>query len=261
MDRISLIKETSTCQYLMVISTPRLCNDVAFQPPEKTKPHPIKCFPVMAAKEIPSWMEVYSSIHNPAPEEIAAEEAEQGEEESAKPDSKEDLLNQMADAILGAMGSQNPVAKLNGKKVIVGGIEIGGYNVLKPGTKLEKGAVVGGGVKEKFIATIAKSNGWIASDKDLQRLNIKSKKKDVEKIKKEVERAADGKEWQLNVVETHRGRELRGIIEDPEKDVKSPKAAGKEGGKKKNNNNNNNEAPPKDESEEEGSEETYKEEL
>ena len=31
-DRVAWIKETSTCSYLMVIHTPKLCNDLAFVP-------------------------------------------------------------------------------------------------------------------------------------------------------------------------------------------------------------------------------------
>lgn len=35
-DRVAWIKETSTCSYLMVIHTPRLCNDLAFVPIKRT---------------------------------------------------------------------------------------------------------------------------------------------------------------------------------------------------------------------------------
>ncbi|OTA36250.1 hypothetical protein BTJ68_05475 [Hortaea werneckii EXF-2000] len=45
-DRISLIKETSTCAYLMVIQTPRLCDDVAFLPPKgPTKQYYVRSCP------------------------------------------------------------------------------------------------------------------------------------------------------------------------------------------------------------------------
>ncbi|KAK5657197.1 hypothetical protein OQA88_3255 [Cercophora sp. LCS_1] len=42
-DRIGWVKEVTTCTYLMVVHTPRLCNDVAFLPPKETRAHPITC--------------------------------------------------------------------------------------------------------------------------------------------------------------------------------------------------------------------------
>jgi hypothetical protein len=50
-DRIAWIKETSTCSYLMVVHTPKLCNDVAFVPVKRVGEgegvHEIKCQRVM----------------------------------------------------------------------------------------------------------------------------------------------------------------------------------------------------------------------
>lgn len=54
-DRIGWIKETATCAYLMVIYTPRLCNDVAFQPPKESRAHPITCREIVAEDEVASW--------------------------------------------------------------------------------------------------------------------------------------------------------------------------------------------------------------
>ncbi|KAK4097074.1 hypothetical protein N658DRAFT_396640, partial [Parathielavia hyrcaniae] len=48
-DRIGWIKEVTTCTYLMVVYTPRLCSDVAFQPPRETRAHPVRCRPVLRA--------------------------------------------------------------------------------------------------------------------------------------------------------------------------------------------------------------------
>ncbi|KAK3396816.1 glucosidase II beta subunit-like protein-domain-containing protein [Sordaria brevicollis] len=50
-DRIGWIKEVTTCAYLMVIHTPRLCADVAFLPPKETKAHPITCRQVISSEE------------------------------------------------------------------------------------------------------------------------------------------------------------------------------------------------------------------
>jgi protein OS-9 len=54
-DRIGWIKETATCSYLMVVYTPRLCNDVAFLPPKETRAHPITCQEILSDDEIPAW--------------------------------------------------------------------------------------------------------------------------------------------------------------------------------------------------------------
>ncbi|KAL8946239.1 MAG: hypothetical protein Q9222_007338, partial [Ikaeria aurantiellina] len=57
-DRIGWIKEVTTCAYLMVIYTPRLCNDVAFLPPRANKAAPITCQEVLtSASDIPAWRE------------------------------------------------------------------------------------------------------------------------------------------------------------------------------------------------------------
>lgn len=54
-DRIGWIKETATCTYLMIIYTPRLCNDVAFLPPREVKANPIVCREIVKPEEVPSW--------------------------------------------------------------------------------------------------------------------------------------------------------------------------------------------------------------
>lgn len=54
-DRIGWIKELTTCSYLMVIYTPRLCNDVAFLPPQQDQVHPIECREIISSQEIPEW--------------------------------------------------------------------------------------------------------------------------------------------------------------------------------------------------------------
>lgn len=50
-DRIGWVKEVTTCAYLMVVYTPRLCSDVAFQPPKATRAHPIRCRQIISTEE------------------------------------------------------------------------------------------------------------------------------------------------------------------------------------------------------------------
>ncbi|OAP57145.1 hypothetical protein AYL99_07882 [Fonsecaea erecta] len=54
-DRIGWIKETATCAYLMIIYTPRLCNDVAFQPPKESRAHLITCREIVSEDDVAAW--------------------------------------------------------------------------------------------------------------------------------------------------------------------------------------------------------------
>jgi protein OS-9 len=178
----------------MVISTPRLCHDVAFLPPEKTKPHAIACTPVVPAAAIPSY--------------LAAQEEKAAEADAELDAELIEVLNQI-----------DTGASVK-KPQRVGDIEIGAHVLIPKDQKIEKSAVVGGG-KETLIATIAKSDGFIASDMEMRKVGIKNGN-EVESVKKEVERVARGKGWRLDVVETARGKELRGVIEaaDDDKNAK-----------------------------------------
>jgi protein OS-9 len=56
MDQIGWIKEVTTCAYLMVVHTPRLCADVAFLPPKETRAHPISCRTIVSNEdELAAW--------------------------------------------------------------------------------------------------------------------------------------------------------------------------------------------------------------
>ena len=44
-----------TCSYLMVIYTPRLCNDVAFLPPRNDQAHLVRCHEVLRPEEVDGW--------------------------------------------------------------------------------------------------------------------------------------------------------------------------------------------------------------
>lgn len=54
-DRIGAIKEVATCSYLMIIYTPRLCNDVAFLPPREDKANLITCKEIISEDQISEW--------------------------------------------------------------------------------------------------------------------------------------------------------------------------------------------------------------
>jgi protein OS-9 len=285
-DRISLIKETSICQYRMVISTPRLCNDVVFHPPKAAAPHPIACHPVMNEESIPAYLDmraVETKAEKAEAEKLANRIAQEilnefkaimgGTKEKSKGKDKKDGKDDKDGKDVGEADITKEAAKPTKlKKKYIAGIEVGGHNILPEGTKLEKGAVVGGGIREKVLVTIARSDGYVADEQELAKLDIKYGK-ELDTIKQEVERVAKGADWQIDVVETARGKELRGIIGDPKKKDSTKKGStGSSKGQKSEDEEEGEEEEIGDEDDEksfedsddeweEGSEEGYKEEL
>ena len=245
-----LIKETSTCAYLMVLHTPRLCNDVAFQPPQKDAANSISCTPVLRPEEAETY------VHEQKAYQSAVQEAQIWE---ANPDAA------AAFGLLDEAGDDEPPVQ------IVGDIIVGGHAIVPEGVKIEKSGIVGG--KEKYIDTIANSWGKSLSKEELKKLGLDGSKafENLEKLKKEVEQRANGEKWKVDVVDTPRGREYRGIYgkdvgEDEDETGKSQKktkgkgeseapAQGRQGGT-------SSDDEMGDGGQEEGSEEEYfKEEL
>jgi len=201
-----MIKEVATCSYLMVIYTPRLCNDVAFLPPQENRANAISCQPIVAEQDVSKWA-------------------------AAEPASGEDVMPH-------GFGEERPV---------VGGIEIGAKkDVGSEGKVIEKSVIVGGG-KENLLGTVAASDAdaKILSKEDLKKL-VPVTHKDLERLKRDVQKMAGDKGWRLELVDTPRGREFRGIIDADREDEEVKREEGDE-------------EPDGDEVE--GSEETYKEEL
>jgi protein OS-9 len=117
---------------------------------------------------------------------------------------------------------------------IVGDIIIGGHAIVPDDVEIQKSGIVGG-VKEKYVETIASSWGQqdlTLSKEDMERLGLKDAKaiEKLEKLKKELKKKAKGDGWRLDVVDTPHGREYRGIYgEGVEEEIA---ADGKEGGAK-----------------------------
>lgn len=198
-DRISLIKETSTCAYLMVIQTPRLCNDVAFLPPQKDHPNTIDCSPVLHEDEVEEYEQDLNAVR------------------AAERDAKIWEATAEAAAAMGGATYEAPPA-------LVGDIYVGERRLVPEGVQIEKGAIVGGG-KETYIDTIASSDGTVASKEEMEKLGLGDPQA-VEKLKKELERMAQGQQWKLDVIDTPRGREYRAIIGDKEDEVEGQEKAG-----------------------------------
>ena len=216
-----MIKEVATCSYLMVIYTPRLCNDVAFLPPQENRPHAISCQPVIAEADIDTWKAAKSMVAEQFMALATDEETH---------------------------GKKDPPPRPT-----IGGIEVGAQrDVGSEGKVIEKSVVVGGG-KEVYIGTVASSDGKTMNEKELKKLNI-ADPKDVEKLKRDLQKLAGRKGWKLDLVDTPRGREFRGIIEAEDDDERGSEKKGKQKGE---------EGRRKTDEEEDsrGSEEVYKDEL
>lgn len=235
-DHIGWIKELTTCSYLMVIYTPRLCDDVAFLPPQQDEVHPIKCREILMPDEVSEW-EAMKQWY---------------------------LAQEMADAAAAESGLQ-----------IVGGIEVGGKKLVgMEGKQIEKGRVASAG--EERVEVVAKrENGEVRylSKQELKKYDLDQEK--VERMKKRLEELADGKDWTLEVVETNGELGFRGVVDrdddegeddgaskQPSHEGSPAQSADQAASKEPETQQQEEESQPqKTSSEQEGSEETFKDEL
>lgn len=188
-DRIGWIKEVTTCAYLMVIHTPRLCNDVAFLPQKEAKPHPIACRQVVRDDEVAYWKDLKSH---------EAEISMRG------PD-----LN----------------APINIGGVILGG----GKYFPSTGPKLAMPPNWIAGAPAPAIDVIARKleNNKVetVTDEELAKLDLDPEV--VEQYKEELQRMAGDKPWKLEVVDKPGEiREIRGTV-DGDKDSEEEDGNGK----------------------------------
>lgn len=236
-----MIKEISTCSYLMIIYTPRLCNDIAFLPPQENLAHPISCQPVIAESEVDDW------AVNRIEEKIRETERLVAEFED----------NPLRNMDAGAEGHTK-------RGPIIGGIEVGAQILVgSEGKVIEKSVVVGGG-KETFLGTLLTSDGKQMSAAELKKLNMDPS--NLEKLKRNSQKIAGRKGWKLDLIETPRGREFRMIIEADEEIEEQGNGDGKGGDEKGRGMGTGKEGEEKDGEQEagesaDGSEEVYKDEL
>ncbi|KAG2415674.1 hypothetical protein HFD88_006865 [Aspergillus terreus] len=232
-DRIGWIKELTTCSYLMVIYTPRLCNDVAFQPPQQDEVHSIECREVLSAEQVPEW-EAMRDYH---------------------------LAQQLVDA----------AAAATPEFPIVGDIEVGAQRLVgTEGKEIEKGRVASAW-EEKVDVVAKRENGEVQSlsREELEKFDLDPKK--IEDLRKRLEELAQGKDWTLEMVTANGERGLRGIVttdddsdeEDARESAQGEDAGGDDGTATETPSQETapkRETPQADE-EEEGSEEIFKDEL
>ncbi|CAI7587886.1 unnamed protein product [Penicillium discolor] len=185
-DHIGWIKELTTCSYLMVIYTPRLCDDVAFMPPRQDEIHTIECREILMPDEVAEWEAIKEWY----------------------------MTNQLADA---ATDADADVAQ--SELPIIGGIEVGGRKLVgMEGKVIEKGRVASAG-EERVEVVARRENGEIrkTSKQVLKKYDIDPEK--LEEMKNLLEEEADGKDWTLEVVESNGIIKFQGVLDEDEEDT------------------------------------------
>ncbi|KAF7938888.1 uncharacterized protein EAE98_001225 [Botrytis deweyae] len=223
-DRIGYIKEMTTCSYLMVVYTPRLCDDVAFMPPKAEKANSIVCKPV-AYQQSQSHIDPNSITSSPS---------------LAYP--------------------KNPIV-IGG--VTVGAGKYVGKEGQRLPIPPDFGDGDGGSRTEIIARGKSKAQGGkveVINPKSLESMDLDPKM--IEKLQEEVKKLAGDKGWKIEVVDAPgQVREILGIVEDDggqghQKGPGKPiEGESKEDGDKKDSN------VYEDEDVEEGSEEIFKDEL
>lgn len=174
-----MIKELATCTYLMVVKTPKLCDDVAFLPPQRDEPNSISCAPILSPAEVPSWKAAIDQLRPDQPP----------------------IPNPF----------QSP------PRPRVGNYEIGAHTIIPEGRDIPKSNVVGGPASnaagETLVDTIATSEGVFLTPDQLKELGINQPER-INELRKQLDRIAGDKGWKLEVIDTPNGREYRGIIGD-----------------------------------------------
>ncbi|WPG97339.1 Hypothetical protein R9X50_00011300 [Acrodontium crateriforme] len=197
-ERITMIKEIATCAYQMVIQTSRLCKDVAFQPPQKDIPNIVSCSRVLSQDEIAAYEDDLAVFEL---EERKAEEAAQAFETTK---------NTLAEEL--AINPEEFDTWLTPESVLIGDIKVGGHALVPEGHTIEKSTIVGGG-KHKYLETVASSKGDRISEAKVKKLGLHSKDQ-IDKLCEAMQKQAGGKPWRLDLYETPRGKEFRGIFGD-----------------------------------------------
>jgi protein OS-9 len=179
-DRIGWIKETATCAYMMIIYTPRLCNDVAFQPPKESRAHPITCREIVAEDEVEEWQ--------------ARREAEK-------------IFQQTLD-----QGGQS-------QQIVLGGIEVGGMKLVgREGKRLERGRIVLT-QDEKAETVIMQKNGQISGMSKAQLKKLDLSQEDIDSFQQELQKLAAGKDWKIERLDDVNGHvQLRGVVSDDDEE-------------------------------------------
>ncbi|TDZ25255.1 Protein OS-9-like protein [Colletotrichum orbiculare MAFF 240422] len=260
-DRIGWIKEVTTCAYLMVVNTPRLCDDVVFMPPKATTANPISCQLILPSDDSAGAQAEWHRQKT-----LEAQQAMVGQ-----PEVPEVPAAKAGDQEMQKQSLQDPRTKDKTQKGInVGGVIVGARNVLadadqegQPPAKLAppRSYLPGRGhgpLVEIIASAKSKADGGemkILNKEELEKLDLSPEL--VEEMRAELEKIAGDKGWKLEVIEQPGDgdpREIRGTVDHSGE-------KGGDGGRKKGED--GKAANSKDDEPQEGSEEHFffKEEL
>ena len=200
-DRIGYIKETSTCSYLMVIHTPRLCNDVAFLPEQEEQADQVVCTEVISESEIPAWRRRKSQ----EAERLLFGTIEKTVNTALKQGDSGTAPKQMVGGIeVGAMklvGGDKGWLKLPerhpGQEVTIG----------KDGKAVPKGQAIAHQHKKEEGGAVHR-----LKDKEMRDLGVDTKMADA--AIKELQAMSGGKGWKLEVFWKEGKLEMRGMINE-----------------------------------------------
>jgi len=258
-----MIKETASCVYLMVIHTPRLCNDVVFQPPQLEKPNQIVCREIISTEdEEQEWKErTRRETERVLKDEIVATEAMEKIKQELNPANVQEMLQQQHIAM--QQQAQQPL--------VIGGITVGARHITG-NTHIPPSAIIlatqkqqqqqtqqhlshpnpnvnanakaaspkdstASDEEETYITTLAKSDGRYTStlsDAEMKNLGLKGTREELENWIRQMDDLAEvGVPWRLDVVRlADGGMEFRGIVMDKEKEKEKEKVEEGSGGDK-----------------------------
>ncbi|KAM0261056.1 hypothetical protein ACHAQJ_002495 [Trichoderma viride] len=229
-DRIGWIKEVTICAYVMVVNTPRLCDDVAFLPPEENKANPITCQLITDdEQQTPPLIDQHASKFQ-----------------------KSDVSIEQVDEL-------DQWQSTDGSQLTVGGVLVGGRKSLSAGDKDGQPPVMLAPPRnyintqqateqlvKVLVQAASKEDGGKVdriSQEELEKLNIKQDM--VAEMEEEIRRLAGDAGWQLEIVGgvDDEERQLRGWLhekggDDDDDDVSAdekPVAAAGKGAKGKKN--------------------------
>ncbi|KAG6007045.1 hypothetical protein E4U21_006405 [Claviceps maximensis] len=224
-DRIGWIKEVVTCSYIMMVDTPRLCSDVAFQPPIEKTANPISCQLISDTGDSPQpLLDQYAS-------------SEQKQEQAEHSDIGEHTISAVAEVADNDMDKEKKQDEP--RQIIVGGVVVGGKKVLSSGNedgkpvKLQQLAnlfVPQPMVLEVIAQAASKADGGKIQEmtaEELETLNIDPKA--VRDMREKLKKLAGDSGWKMEIFQMNEEdeQELLGYIDDPKQEKGNGKGKGK----------------------------------
>jgi protein OS-9 len=201
-DRIGWVKEVTTCTYSMVVYTPRLCADVAFQPPKETRAHPIRCRQIIGTAEEESAWRYHKRVE-------AGDKLFSSQKKPSAASPKTDNNNN---------NNKNEFIGIN-----IGGVVVGGKKVISDALAhklpLPRGLSRSGGTPALVLASRKKDAAKVEtmSDEELEKLNLDPAT--VEGFREQMQARAGNRGWKLQVeLVPGEGYEYVGAFDDEEEE-------------------------------------------